>query len=78
MQPILNEYFTDSKRKHDPFDAEVIYTLNQDANWGLFNEGGLMRNTVRTWVTSHRQEMRNWVSRGGPLRLVVHIIRLVS
>jgi hypothetical protein len=37
-----------------------------------------MRNTIRSWVTSHRQEMRNWVSRGGPLRLVVHIVRLVS
>lgn len=37
-----------------------------------------MRSTIRSWVTSHRQEMRNWVSSGGPLRLVVHIVRLVS
>lgn len=32
VQPILNEYFTDSKQELDRFDAEVIYTLNQDAN----------------------------------------------
>jgi len=37
-----------------------------------------MKNTIQSWVSSHRQEMRNWVSSGGPLRLVVHIVRLVS
>ncbi len=37
-----------------------------------------MRKTIRSWVASHRQEMRHWVSHGGPLRLVVHIARLVS
>lgn len=37
-----------------------------------------MRNTMWNWFTSHRQEVRNWVSDGGPLKLVVHIVRLVS
>jgi hypothetical protein len=37
-----------------------------------------MRNTIRSWFASHREEMRNWLSAGGPLRLVVHIVRLVS
>jgi hypothetical protein len=32
LQLIVNEDFTGSKQKRDRFDAEVIYTLNQDAN----------------------------------------------
>ena len=37
-----------------------------------------MRNTIRSWFTRHRQEVHTWASDGGALRLVVHIVRLVS
>lgn len=77
-QTILNEYFTDSKQKLDWFDAGVVYTWTKMLIEDSSSKGGLMKSPIRSWVTSHRQEMRNWVSRGGPLRLVIHIVRLVS